>query len=105
MTDEMTGDLLGLFATLDEHSTPLTEELFKEMERRDKMLNDMKADDAGHSKTFWGSPSFTKWPGLVHTALLRSSAGRPSFGYLSWACKKGDNKSGGDFITGTESYP
>jgi hypothetical protein len=36
---------------------------------------------------------------------LRSSAGRPSFGYLSWACKKGDNKSGGDFIPGTESYP
>jgi hypothetical protein len=32
---------------------------------------------------------------------LRSSAGRPSFGYLSWACKKGDKEHKQKALRGT----
>ncbi len=62
--DEIATDLLGLFATLDDHATPLTEELLTEMKTRARALNDTNPDP----KNFWNSPSFRKWSGLVQTA-------------------------------------
>lgn len=64
ITDEMAGDILDLFSTLEAHATPLTEELLKEMSKREKELNTRKPE----AKTFWDSPSFIKWPGLIQTA-------------------------------------
>ncbi|MDY0885427.1 phospholipase D family protein [Dongia soli] len=64
ITDEMAGDLLQLFATLDAYSTPLTEEAVKEMRSRELALNATSPS----SKNFWASPSFKTWPGLIHTA-------------------------------------
>lgn len=64
INDEMANDLLCLFATLDAHATPLTEELLAEMKRRANAIGLAETD----SKSFWNSPSFTKWPGLVQTA-------------------------------------
>jgi len=64
INDEMANDLLDLFATLEDHATPLTEELLAEMKKRASALSSAEPD----SKSFWKSPSFTKWSGLVQTA-------------------------------------
>lgn len=64
ITDDMAGEIQQLFATLDAHSTPLTEELLKEMQKRVAALG--KTHSAVDE--FWNSPSFKKWPGLIQTA-------------------------------------
>jgi hypothetical protein len=64
INDDMAGDVRELFATLEAHSTPLTEELLEEMKKRALALTKAKPD----AKEFWNSPSFKKWPGLVQTA-------------------------------------
>jgi PLD-like domain len=69
INDEMANDLLELFAILEAHATPLTEELLQEMNRRAKTLAATTPD----SKGFWANPSFTKWPGLVQTAPKSAS--------------------------------
>jgi len=66
--DRMAADLLKMFAILEEHATPLTEELCREMARRDSALT-TAVPDAG---PFWASPSFNTWSGLGH--LARSTA-------------------------------
>jgi hypothetical protein len=68
INDEMATDLLDLFATLERHATPLTEELLQEMKRRRGALAAIP-DSSG----FWASPSFTKWAGLVQTAPKNAS--------------------------------
>lgn len=62
--DDMANDLLDLFATLDTHATPLTDELLEEMKRHARALSSAEPGP----KSFWASPSFTKWSGLVQTA-------------------------------------
>lgn len=64
ITDEMAGDVQEMFATLEANSTPLTEELLKEMQKRAAAL----AKSAPDPKDFWNSPSFKKWSGLIQTA-------------------------------------
>jgi hypothetical protein len=68
INDEMANDLLDLFATLERHATPLTEELLQEMKRRARALAS-RPDPTG----FLASPSFTKWSGLVQTAPKNAS--------------------------------
>ena len=63
-TDEMAGDVQELFDTLEANSTPLTEELLTEMQKRAVAL----AKSAPDSKNFWNSPSFKTWSGLIRTA-------------------------------------
>jgi len=72
INDEMAGDILEMFRVLEEHSTPLTEELVKEMMHRAKSLAAATPD----AKEFWGSPSFTKWSGLVYTGSANASGER-----------------------------
>ncbi|HAD87364.1 MAG TPA: phospholipase [Rhodospirillaceae bacterium] len=69
ITDEMSVDLLDMFAVLKKHSTPLTEELVDVMRKRAQLLAAKKPE----SKSFWESPSIVKWPGLVHTAPRNAS--------------------------------
>lgn len=63
ITAEMAEDISALFATLEMKSTPLTDELLKEMEKRAAIIGKTKPN----SDDFWASPSFKKWPGLVYT--------------------------------------
>ncbi|MBO1081732.1 phospholipase D family protein [Roseomonas sp. 573] len=63
ITDEMAADLHGLFATLEEHATPLTQELLSEMRARAHEVHQARSD----AKRFWGHPSLITWPGLVQT--------------------------------------
>lgn len=62
--ENMAGDLLELFRVLEEHSTPLTDELLSEMERRVRAIAKATPDPS----EFWSSPSFTKWSGLVQSS-------------------------------------
>lgn len=64
ITDDMAGDLLSLFAMLQQHETPLTEELVQAMAARAAGIYAAAPDP----KQFWANPSFTRWGGLVHTA-------------------------------------
>ena len=64
INDEMASDICALFKILDANSTPLTEELVNEMQKRSKALKKSVPDAA----EFWNSPSFKKWGGLVVTA-------------------------------------
>ena len=64
ISNESANDLLELFGTLETHATPLTEELVKEMKNRSRRLTTAKPSAA----SFWTSPSFTQWSGLVQTA-------------------------------------
>ena len=54
---------LACFEFLEDHATPLTNELVREMEKRAKALSQTRADP----KHFWASPSFKRWSGLVQT--------------------------------------
>jgi hypothetical protein len=64
INDEMAGDLLELFSTLESNATPLTDEVLEEMKKRVRVLAATLPD----AKDFWASPSFRRWPGLVQTA-------------------------------------
>lgn len=64
ISDEMVSDVLALFATLEANSTPLTEELLREMNRRAKIIAAALRPDA---KDFWTNSGLTKWSGLVQT--------------------------------------
>lgn len=66
--DRMAADLEKMFATLEKHATPLTEELCREMARRDSAL----VHSTPNADAFWASPSFNTWSGLGHIA--RSTA-------------------------------
>jgi hypothetical protein len=64
ITDDIADDLFSLFATLQQHETPLTEEVVQAMGARAAAIHATTPD----AKQFWATPSFTRWGGLVHTA-------------------------------------
>ena len=78
--DEMADHVRALFKTLAEHSTPLTDELLKEMRKREKELGAFRSD----AKAFWGSPSVTKWNGLNHAAAGKVSEKRKEDFLKEW---------------------
>ncbi|MGY4803766.1 phospholipase D-like domain-containing protein [Teichococcus aerofrigidensis] len=53
ITDEMAGELHTLFATLNQHATPLTQELVDEMRWRARELHQARPD----AKRFWAHSS------------------------------------------------
>lgn len=63
ITNEMAADLHALFATLEQHATPLTKELVDEMRWRAHALQKARVD----AKQFWAHTSLNTWPGLVQT--------------------------------------
>lgn len=63
ITSEIETDLLELFSKLREYATPLTEEVFQAMAKRAKVVASASLDQP----EFWANPSFTTWPGVVHT--------------------------------------
>ena len=101
INDEMAHDLLGLFDTLEAHATPLTEELLDEMRRRAGALAPTERD----SKSFWESPSFTKWSGLIQTAP-RSANDRKRQAFLKeWHSTLQELRDIGDKVSLPENRP
>lgn len=68
ITDEMSNDIEGLFDRLHEQSTPLSDELFKLMKERQKIVNKMLLS----SPEFWENPFIKKWDGLVYTSPIKA---------------------------------
>lgn len=58
--DAMASEIMLVFDKLEEHATPLTDELFKEMLSREASIRQSKPDDY----RFWNTPSFHTWGGL-----------------------------------------
>jgi hypothetical protein len=67
--DEMAQDLRKIFSTLEDHATPLTEEVVEEMRKRVKSLALQKQN----AEDFWNSPSFVKWDGLNRASAKRAN--------------------------------
>lgn len=74
--DRLANDLQSMFSVLDKHATPLTQELFDLMVKRQKELAMRAPDD----KAFWENSSINNWSGLVTTSPKKASdAKRDSF--------------------------
>ncbi|PSL21647.1 phospholipase D family protein [Shimia abyssi] len=74
--DKLASDILQMFSVLDKNATPLTQELFDLMVKRQKDLASKKADD----KAFWDDSSVNNWSGLVTTSPIKAKdAQRDSF--------------------------
>lgn len=74
--DKLANDILQMFSILDDNATPLTQELYDLMVKRQKDLAQNKPDDKG----FWGNSSVRKWSGLATTAPKKANdANREKF--------------------------
>lgn len=62
--DKLANDILQMFDVLDANATPLTQELYDLMLKRQNDLAKNKPDD----KAFWGNSSVKRWSGLVTTS-------------------------------------
>ena len=101
ITDEIAGDILDMFAILKKHSTPLTDELLKEMIKRVKALTTAAPDP----KVFWESPSFTKWGGLLTTAPKQASDRKRQDFLEEWHSTLQDLREIGAIINSPENRP
>ena len=101
ITDEMAGDLLSLFATLQQHETPLTEELVKAMAARARAMYAATPD----RQQFWANPSFKRWGGLVHTGRKSAMDQRRQVFLEEWYATLTDIRNIGSVVTLAENRP
>src|SRR4029077_11904681 len=101
ISDDMASDLMDLFAILEAHATPLTEEVLREMQRRGKILTLTTPDP----KDFWSSPSFTKWPGLVQTAPKKAQDRKRQEFLREWHSTLQELRDIGTKVSKTENRP
>jgi hypothetical protein len=80
ITDEMAADLHALFATLEQHATPLTQELVNEMRWLAQELQRARVD----AKKFWEHSSLITWPGLVQTTAKGAAQRRRDTFLKEW---------------------
>lgn len=67
--DKLANDILSMFSILDDNSTPLTQELFDLMRKRESELAKKKLGDSD----FWNNSSVKKWSGLAITSPKKAS--------------------------------
>ena len=101
INDVMESDIRCLFDTLEKNSTPLTEELVKEMQKRSAALR-RNAPDAAD---FWNSPSFKKWPGLTHINTKKASDSKRDVFLEEWYATLQDLRNIGERVSLSENRP
>jgi hypothetical protein len=101
MTDEIAGDLLSLFSMLDSHATPLTEELFEEMQRRARALEGTTVD----ASDFWASPSIKTWSGLAQVGRVGAQERRKQAFLEEWHATLQDLRDIGVAVSRSENRP
>lgn len=101
ITEDMASDFRDLFATLDAHATPLTDELLDEMKRRGHALAKATPD----AKDFWASPSFSKWSGLVQTAPKSANDRKRQTFLKEWHATLQDLRDIGEQVSRPENRP
>lgn len=99
--DAMASDVMAMFKVLEEHSTPLTEELVREMKHRERLLNGATPN----TREFWGSPSFTKWDGLVQTGPASANTQRRADFLREWHSTLQDLRNIGAVVSQSENRP
>ena len=101
IAEDMAADIEAMFAKLEEHSTPLTEELLQEMSRRDQLLIDSEPP----SKNFWQSPSFKDWSGLGRVVRKKVSDQRRQKFLEEWHSTLQEIRDIGAVISRPENRP
>lgn len=98
---DMASDIESLFDTLDNHATPLTEELINAMDARS---NEIAAKKPGPGQ-FWASPSFKKWSGLVHTAPKKARDQKKQVFLEEWHSTLQDLRNIGERVSKDQNRP
>ncbi len=101
ITDEMAADLQALFATLEQHATPLTQELVNEMRARARELQQARVD----AKRFWAHSSLITWPGLVQTTPKSAAQKRRDTFLKEWYATLEQLRSIGATVSRPEHRP
>lgn len=101
ITEDMAGDILELFSTLDRNSTPLTDELLEVMQKRAKQI----ARSEPPSEEFWNSPSFNKWSGLVQTGKKKATDRRREAFLEEWHSTLQQLRDIGNLVSKPENRP
>ena len=77
-------ELRAFFRSIDEHASPLTEELFLQLERRAQEIKSTTLKDQNELKKLLNSPSVTKWDGLAHRTLSSATEERKTHFLEEW---------------------
>ena len=101
ITPEMSGDIEEMFKALNDHSTPLSDELRKELWLRKMALT--KA--LPNSEQFWESGSFTKWPGLGQTKRIDAVGKRRASFLKEWYATLQDLRDIGSLVSQPSNQP
>lgn len=101
ITDQMAADILELFRTVHQNSTPLTEEMLLIMQGRAKRVSEASPS----SEEFWDSPSFNKWPGLVQTAPKQAADQRRAAFLEEWHSTLQQLRDIGHLVSKPENRP
>jgi len=80
INDEMAGDLSNLFSLLHSKATPLTDELFELLKKRERECYKNRPDPDG----FWKNRCINKWGGLVHASHKNASDKRRDDFLVEW---------------------
>jgi hypothetical protein len=99
--DDMAADIQKMFAVLHERSTPLTEELVRALESREREFAPIEASE----KDFWGNPSLITWPGLVQAAPQGAMARRRQEFLAEWHATLQQIRDIGAIISQPENRP
>lgn len=101
VTDEIAAQIHDMFAALEEHSTPLTEEVLRECSNRERELFPFHS---GANK-FLDSPSFKTWPALVQTTEKNATDSRRKTFLEEWHSTLQDLRDIGAAISKPENQP
>lgn len=101
ITTEIADNIKYMFDTLEENSTPLTEELIKVMVR---LARNHKADSL-NVKDFWNNPSFRQWSGLINTDEENSNIRRREYFLKEWYSTLQDLRNIGAIISQSSNRP
>ncbi|WP_217270521.1 phospholipase D-like domain-containing protein [Fundidesulfovibrio magnetotacticus] len=101
ITDEMANDIDDLFQLLQDKSTPLTDELFNAVKKRERALHLSKPN----ADEFWGCPAIKKWSGLVQTAPKSAKARQRSKFLDEWHSTLQELRDIGDRISKEGNRP
>lgn len=94
-------EITSLFATLDRHATPLTEELLNVMSDRAAVVTRSKPEDGD----FWENPSIVNWNGLTHVSNVTATDRRRVEFLEEWHATLQELRNIGEIVSRPENRP
>ncbi len=99
--DEMKSNIDEMFTTLEENSTPLTDEVLSKMKERENILKRNMAD----AEEFLNSPVFKRWDGLGHVSPKDAKKKKLDKFLDEWRKTLQDLRNIGDLVSLPENRP